>query len=151
MKRLVASWFGTGFIPRRLFGTDSGAGTVGALFALIPALLLGTVGWAAQLAGVFAVAVGSLWSAAPFTRSGEDPNWIVVDEAAGGMLSVVGLTSGWWWIPAFLAFRLFDGTKWAPGVAAAERLRGSIGVTADDLVAGAWALLLGWALRLVFP
>ena len=150
MKRLVASFFGTGFIPRRLFRTDAGAGTVGAIFALIPALALGTIGWAAQLAGAAVVVGASLWSTAPFAKEEGDPNWIVVDEAAGGMLSVVGLTSGWWWVPAFLAFRVFDATKKAPWVAAAERLPGPIGITADDVVAATWALGLGWALRLVF-
>lgn len=148
MHRLLASWFGTGLLPRRLVGTDSGAGTVAAAFTLIPALALGLVGWWAQLGGALVITGVALWATAPFALDGEDPNWVAVDEAAGTMVSIIGLT-GWWWVPAFLAFRVLDATKWAPGAAAAQRLEGSVGVTVDDLVAGAWALALGWSLKLL--
>jgi phosphatidylglycerophosphatase A len=148
VRRLLASWFGTGFIPRRLAATDQGAGTVGALFALIPALLLGRAGWGAQVAGAVLVTAGALWSTRPYAVDGADPDWVVIDEAAGTFVAVLGL-GGWEWIPAFLMFRLADITKRLPGVSAAERLPGSLGVAADDLVAGAWGLAAGWAVRLI--
>jgi phosphatidylglycerophosphatase A len=47
---------------------------------------------------------------------------------------------------AWFAFRAADIWKRLPGVAAAERLPGSLGVTADDLVAGVYALGAGWLL-----
>ncbi len=148
MHRLVASWFGTGLIPHRLFGTHTGAGTVASVFALLPAVALGAVGWWAQLGLAVVLTAASLWAAAPFARDGADPNWVGIDEAAGTAVSVVGL-GGLWWLPSFVAFRVFDATKWAPGVRAAERWPGSLGLTADDVLAGGWGLALGWTLRLV--
>jgi phosphatidylglycerophosphatase A len=47
---------------------------------------------------------------------------------------------------AFAAFRLFDIVKPGP-VSSAEELPGAIGIMADDLVAGAFALLGMVALR----
>jgi phosphatidylglycerophosphatase A len=49
---------------------------------------------------------------------------------------------------AFVVFRIADISKKPPGVAAAERLGGALGVTADDLVAGLWALAAGWFVQL---
>ena len=49
---------------------------------------------------------------------------------------------------AFVVFRVADATKRFPGVAAAERLHGTLGITADDLVAGVWGLAAGWAFQL---
>ncbi|MGZ8755006.1 MAG: phosphatidylglycerophosphatase A, partial [Acidimicrobiia bacterium] len=44
-------------------------------------------------------------------------------------------------------FRVADISKRFPGVAAAERLEGALGITADDLVAGLWALAAGWLVQ----
>ena len=148
MRGLLASCFGTGLIPRRLFGTDRGAGTVGAVVVLVPVVLLRTVGWGAQAVAAVILTMAAVWAAAPYTKTGEDPQWINIDEAAGSALSVIGL-DGLFWLPAFVVFRLADATKWPPGVAAAERLPGAIGVTADDVVAGLWGLAAGWLLKVV--
>lgn len=153
MHRVVASWFGTGLLLRRLRGADAGSGTVGAFFALILALLLGLVGWQAQVVGWIVVTVLSLWSAAPFSVSDDgeagDPGWVVVDEAAGALLATLGLGPGPA-IVAWLVFRFADIFKKAfPGVAAAERIPGSIGITADDLVAGVYGLAAGWLVSLL--
>ena len=56
---------------------------------------------------------------------------------------MIGLT-GWPWVVAFVVFRIADIFKWFPGVGQAERLPGSLGVTADDLVAGGYGLAAGW-------
>lgn len=155
MQRLVASWFGSGLLLGRLRGSDVGSGTVGAAVALVLGLALAPLGWSVQVGAAAIAAVASLWSAAPFTRDDPgsaagvpvkegDPSWVVVDEAAGALLAVVGLAP----VPAIVAwvvFRLADIFKRAfPGVAAAERLPGAIGVTADDLVAGCYGLAAGW-------
>lgn len=114
-----------------------------ALFALPPAVALGLLGWQAQLAATLIVAGASLWSTRRFAAEGEDPGWVVVDEAAGTFLAVIGL-SGWAVTAAFVVFRVADISKKFPGVAAAESLNGALGITADDLVAGLWALGAGW-------
>lgn len=144
--RLIASWFGTGLILGRLRGSDMGSGTVAAVFALPPAVALGLLGWKAQLAATLVVAAASLWSTRRFAAGGEDPGWVVVDEAAGTFVAVIGLT-GWAVAAAFIVFRIADISKRFPAVAAAERLGGALGVTADDLVAGVWALAAGWLVQ----
>jgi phosphatidylglycerophosphatase A len=143
---LVASWFGTGLLLGRIRGSDAGSGTLAAAFALPPALALGLLGWWAQLAAVLVVTAASLWSARRFAYDDADPGWVVVDEAAGTFLAVIGL-GGWAVVVAFVIFRIADITKRFPGVAAAERLGGALGITADDLVAGFWALAAGWLVQ----
>ena len=149
MHRLIASWFGTGLILGHLRGSDAGSGTVGAGFAMVVWWLLSPVGWWAQAVVVLVVIALSLWSARPFATDHADPGWVVVDEAAGALLATVGLTG----LPALIAwvvFRAADISKRVfPGVAAAERLPGAIGVTADDLVAGLYGLTVGWILTLL--
>jgi phosphatidylglycerophosphatase A len=149
MHRLVASWFGTGLILRRLRGADEGSGTVGAAFAMLIWWALSDVGWAAQLLAALAVAALSLWSARPFSDEHADPAWVVVDEAAGALTATIGLAGpaalvGW------LVFRAADIMKSRfPGVAKAESLPGSLGVTADDLVAGLYGLAAGWLVQVL--
>ena len=147
VRRWIAAGFGVGFLPRRLWGSDSGAGTFGAALAAI--VSAGTWGWpwwahVGLVAGATAV---SLWAAAPFSV-GEDPPWVVVDEIAGTLLAGAGLV-GWPWLVAVAVARLADIFKVLPGVGAAERLGGAVGVTLDDLVAGAYGLVVGWTLTLL--
>jgi phosphatidylglycerophosphatase A len=72
----------------------------------------------------------------------KDPGAIVIDEVAGMTLSVLLVPP----TPAvllvgFLLFRVFDIVKPFPANAS-QRLRGGAGVMADDLIAGAYALVL---------
>jgi len=143
LRRFVAAWFGSGLVLRLLRGSDAGSGTVGAVVALVPALLLARFGWVVQVVAAVVVVAVSLWAAAPFAR--DDPGWVVVDEAAGTFVAVIGL-SGWAVAVAFVVFRVADATKRFPGVGPAERLPGTWGVTSDDLVAGLYGLGAGWAL-----
>jgi phosphatidylglycerophosphatase A len=145
MARIIASFFGTGLILRRLRGADMGSGTVGALFALVLALLLGRVGVWAQAIALAIVIVAALVSVRPFASTEGDPGWVVIDEAAGTMVATLGLgVRGA--LVAWVVFRAADIFKRAfPGVAAAERLPGTVGVTADDLLAGLYGLAAGVA------
>ena len=127
-------------------GSDVGSGTVAAAVTLPLALALGLLGWWVQLAATAIVAAAALWSTRRFADDGADPGWVVVDEAAGTFLAVIGL-GGWAVAVAFVTFRIADITKKFPGVAAAERLGGAVGITADDLVAGLWALAAGWLVQ----
>lgn len=152
MARLLATWFGTGLVLRRLTGSDTGSGTVGAATALLLALALRPLGWVVQLAAAAAVALLSIWSSDRVTRLSEsdgDPGWVVIDEAAGAMLAVVGLDVG----PALVAWIVFRAAdifkRLFPGVSTAERLAGGLGVTADDLVAGGYGLAAGWIVMLL--
>lgn len=143
MHRFIASGFSIGLLPRRIRGSDSGAGTLGAGVAVVISLLLRRYPWWVG-AIAFVVAFGlSLWSAAPFARDHADPGWVVIDEVAGTLVAVIGLT-GWPWLVAVVVARLGDIFKVLPGVKQAETLPGAVGVTMDDVVAGLYGLAAGW-------
>jgi len=145
MRRFVAAGFGSGFIPRRLWNSDNGAGTFGAALAALIGIALWNAPWWADLV-VALMAVGlSLWAAAPFAENHADPNWVVIDEVAGTLVALVGLT-GIPWLFAVVVARLGDIFKVLPGVPQAERLPGAVGITADDVVAGLYGLAVGWIL-----
>ena len=143
MHRFVASGFYVGLIPRRLWGNDKGAGTLGAAVAVAISILLWRYPW--WLGAIaFAVAfVLSLWSARPFAADHADPGWIVIDEIAGTLIAVIGL-AGWPWLVAVVVARLADIFKVLPGVGQAESLPGAVGITMDDVVAGLYGLAAGW-------
>ena len=110
--------------------------------ALIPALLLARVGWTAQLVAAMVVTAVSVWASGRFSGEG-DPGWVVIDEAAGTFLAVIGVAV----VPAligFVVFRIADITKRFPLVRKAEALPGGVGITADDVVAGLWGLAAAW-------
>jgi len=143
MRRFIAAGFGVGFIPRRLWNGDNGAGTFGAAVAALIGWALWSAPWWIDL-GVAVVAIlVSLWAAIPFAKDGADPNWIVIDEVAGTLVALIGL-SGPGWIVALVVARLGDIYKVLPGVPQAERLPGTVGITADDVVAGLYGLAIGW-------
>lgn len=150
MHRLVASVLGVGLIPGRIRGSDGGAGTLASLLALPFALLIGDAwGWGAQLAGAIVLTGLSLWSSGALASTEGDAGWIVIDEAAGTFLSVVGLL-GWPAIAAFVVFRVADIVKRPfPGVYQADQVGGAVGITADDLVAGLYGLAVGHLIRLL--
>jgi phosphatidylglycerophosphatase A len=152
MHRLLASWFGTGLILGKVRGSDAGSGTVGSLFAAVIALFIGSrYGWVAQILATAIIILLSVWSAGRFVEDEGDAGWIVIDEAAGMFLALIGLSLWPGSMVAFVVFRAADIFKDSfPGVAAAERLRGAIGVTADDLVAGLYGLAAGHIVQTLF-
>lgn len=146
MHRFVASSFGLGLIPRRLWGSDSGAGTFGAALAVAVgvALLAVEAPWWVFAICAAITAAASIWSARPFAGDG-DPGWICMDETAGTFVAMIGL-GGIPWVVAVILARLADIFKVLPGVTHADRMHGPIGITLDDVVAGAYGLAVGWGL-----
>jgi len=142
MRRLVAAGFGSGLLARRMWGSDTGAGTLGALVAVGIGLLMRPAPWWVDLAVAVAAVALSVWATAPVTG---DPGWVAIDEVAGTLVAMIGLT-GLPWVVAVVAARLLDIFKVAPGVAAAERMGSPWGITADDVVAGLYGLAAGWLL-----
>jgi phosphatidylglycerophosphatase A len=147
MHRFIASGFGVGLIPSKLWRSDNGAGTFGAALAAIVAWFAWPLGVATQLALVV-VAIGlSLWAPRPFAADHADPGWVVIDEIAGTLIALIGLTIGSVpWFVALVVARLADIYKVLPGVRRAEALPGAIGITLDDLLAGLYGLGIGWVL-----
>lgn len=142
MHRVVGSFFGTGLVLRRLRKSDSGSGTVGALAAAALAYpLYQALSWPWQVGTAMLVTLLATWSVNGLVGTEGDAGWIVVDEAAGTFVALVGVSG---WAPAavgFIVFRAADIFKHAfPGVSHAEQLPGGAGVIGDDLVAGLYGL-----------
>lgn len=151
MRRVISSWFGSGLVLGRIRDSHSGSGTVGAGLALGVSLVIGQLfGLPGQIAAMVLVTATGAWAIAPFVAEEGDAGWIVVDEAAGTFLATLGLTFSPAAFVAFAVFRAADIFKRSfPGVSAAERLPGPVGVMADDLVAGVYGLVVGQTLSLL--
>lgn len=145
MRRFIAAGFGAGLIPQRIWGSHSGAGTFGAGVALLIGVVLIPAPWWIDLLVAIAAIATSLWAAKPFAQDGADPGWVAIDEVAGTLVAMIGL-SGWPFAIGVVIARLLDIFKVAPGIREAERLHGALGVTLDDVVAGVYGLGAGWAL-----
>lgn len=121
------------------------------MLAFVIAVVLGDqIGIWAQVGALLAVTLASLWAIGPFVAAEGDAGWIVIDEAAGTFLALLGHGLSPAALVAFVVFRMADIFKGVfPGVAAAEEVGGSIGVTADDLVAGLYGLAAGQVARIL--
>jgi phosphatidylglycerophosphatase A len=149
MDRLIASFLGTGLVLGRVRGSDSGSGTIAASVALIAAVGIEQLwGWMGVVAVGLLLTVAGIWAVSRLVGETGDAGWIVVDEAAGMFLAVIGLTAWPALVTAFVVFRLADIVKSGfPGVRAGERLPGACGVMADDLVAALYGLAAGHAVQ----
>ena len=105
--------------------------------------------WGLQYAGVVAhvivllcVVLFGTWATAAACRlyDRSDPPQVVVDEAAGVLLTMLFAPSGeWWLLPVFVLFRLFDIWKPWPVNWLDRELAPPWGVMVDDLAAGVYA------------
>lgn len=80
-----------------------------------------------------------------------DHGGIVWDEFIGFWLCLIGIPPGWYWLlAAFVLFRIFDILKPAPIKWADQKVHGGLGIMLDDLIAGAYVLVIlhaaKWAL-----
>jgi phosphatidylglycerophosphatase A len=150
--RLIASFFGSGLILGKSRGSDVGSGTVGGVLAVALAYWIGTVwGWQGTLTGALVMVAAGFWSVRGLVDEVGDAGWIVIDEAAGAFISVIGILTWPVALGAFAVFRLADIVKtWFPGVAASERMPGATGVMTDDLVAGLYGLAAGHIMQALF-
>ena len=142
--RLVSGVFGAGWLPV----TPGSAGSAVAVLLGWPLLLL--PGWA-LIAAALAATVGGWWAVRTAEVRG-DPGWVVIDEVAGQWITLFGLAAPTapGLLAAFALFRVLDVTKLGP-VGWADRQHGAAGIMLDDVIAGAIAALILFALRLVWP
>ncbi len=137
----ISSGFGSGYAPQA-------PGTCGTVAAAV--VWIG-MSWAGALSSplthiAFAVLIILLGMGAIRLSlaglSAKDPQWIVIDEWAGLFVALIGAdsTALWQVLLAVVLFRFFDISKVGP-IRVAERLPGAVGIMADDVVAGAFALL----------
>jgi phosphatidylglycerophosphatase A len=135
---LIATAGGAGFLPQA-------PGTAGSAVGVALYLVLTTAGAGAYLphAIILILFAGTLAAQRVETFWGHDSQRIVIDEVIGQMIafSLAGSTRlSWRFIFAgFVLFRFFDIVKPFP-VRYLERLPGGVGVIADDVGAGLYAL-----------
>lgn len=163
----IATAFGLGHIPKApgTFGSLVGVAlSVTILWLGVPRywdinLLRGgvgfwTVGWSsspAEYAATLAIAVVGVYVADQASKfSGtKDPQFVVIDEVSGQMITYFSPFTVLNWksfLLGFILFRVFD--IWKPFPARqAESLPGGLGIMADDWVAGVYAALGLWIAR----
>lgn len=139
---LVATFFGVGYL-RPGPGTYASAVTVLAWWGVSRFI---APGWLLPVAVIAAVAITILGippSTVVARESGkEDPGFVVIDEVAGQMISLIAVPLNWKYLLAsFILFRAFDIIKPFP-LRRLERLPGGVGIMMDDVGAGIYVLLL---------
>ncbi|HXM47076.1 MAG TPA: phosphatidylglycerophosphatase A [Pyrinomonadaceae bacterium] len=96
---------------------------------------------------IFLLTMAGIWAASRAEKlvKKKDPSIVVIDEVAGQMIA---LLSGPFWAPtwwsvlsAFLLFRAFDIWKPYP-IRRLEHLESGLGIMLDDVLAGAYALIV---------
>jgi len=142
--RLLASGLGSGFIPRA-------PGTAGALLGLVLGIPLLLASHVVLALAALLISLLGLWAIRAANVDG-DPAWVVIDEIAGQWVALLGLArpSALGLAAAFALFRLFDIVKPGP-VGWADRQGGAPGIMADDLIAGAIAAGILWAVGQHWP
>ncbi|HLK36036.1 MAG TPA: phosphatidylglycerophosphatase A [Polyangiaceae bacterium] len=139
---ILATWFGCGRVP-------VAPGTAGTLGAVPLYLMAATLGHAAVGITALAVTAAGVWAASIAARDvgTEDPQVVVVDEVAGFLVTMLGVSRPSWVAVAvgFAVFRLLDSLKPWP-IGRLEALPGGWGIVMDDVGAG----VLGAALMRVF-
>lgn len=137
--RLTATFFGTGLIYPGPGSWAAGA-TVLLCWQLgrwirlewqIPVII-----FAASLAVLLGIPAASSMARAYRVK---DPDFVVIDEVAGQLVSLIGVRlSGASVLAAFALFRAFDIVK-PPPLRQLERLPAGFGIMCDDLAAGLYA------------
>jgi phosphatidylglycerophosphatase A len=143
----LACGFGSGLAP-------VAQGTFGSLAALLPWLGLRLLPLPFYLLVIVASFALGVWACDVAGRAlgVDDHRSIVWDEFVGQWIALVpALLAPWWAVLAgFALFRLFDVWKPWPIGWLDRRLKGGLGVMADDVLAGLFAaVLLGLGLRVL--
>jgi len=131
----LSTFFGAGLCP-------VAPGTLGTL-ASVPVVLclynFGVLYRALILVFITAIAIRTSGKTQDLMGQ-DDPSEVVIDEAAGFLLTMIFLPFSWLNLGlGFILFRFFDIVKPFP-IKRAEGLSGGIGIVMDDLIAGIYAL-----------
>lgn len=133
--------FGSGLIK-------PGPGTWGTLLGLL--IIIPLVLWSSVAAWglvVLSIVFGNaICGRAADIMKVHDHGGIVWDEFAGIWLVVVCLPeqSLWYWVAAFVAFRIFDIFKPWPINWADQKVSGGAGIMLDDIIAAWYAITIIW-------
>lgn len=146
---MIASGFYIGFLRGAPGTYASFAASIGYLLVFLYAR---AVHPPLHLSAVCLIAVAGVFASAEASRRAgmEDPRFVVVDEIAGQLLTFLFLPiNALNLIGGFAAFRIFDIWKPFP-IRRMERLKGGVGIMADDLMAGVYGNLALQILNLIF-
>jgi phosphatidylglycerophosphatase A len=99
--------------------------------------------WATIVAATIVTLIGIPAATRVARASGlKDPQFVVIDEVAGQLVTLIGVPLGWKsFLAGLILFRVFDILK-PPPVRQLERLPEGIGIVVDDLGAGLYALAI---------
>lgn len=143
---LIATAGGAGYFP-------IAPGTVGSAVGVVIYLLTQQMSTAVQVGLLVAISLVGIWASSAAARhfGREDPGYVVVDEVAGQLMTLLLLDVNWIGVGlGFLVFRILDIIKpWPAG--RFESLPGGLGIMADDLMAGAYGWLILWAAVTAWP
>ncbi|MCX7702945.1 MAG: phosphatidylglycerophosphatase A [Planctomycetota bacterium] len=135
MRKFILSFFAIGFLPR-LPGTLTSATTAAAVYffqILFPS---------PHIQVAFLISSSLLLFFLFRKEDGKDPTWVTLDEVAGQSLSLIKLHNTTLSFTScaigFLLFRFFDILKPTP-IRQLQRLKGALGVLADDIAAGVFS------------
>ncbi len=156
---IIATWFGSGLLPKA-------PGTWGSLAAIPFALLLYiyTGPYLIIIATIALFFIG-VWASNNIERTAQkkDPGFIVVDEVVGQWIALFPLSflfifnnHGFSYFifasisaVAFIAFRVFDIWKPWPIRDIDKNIHGGLGIMLDDVIAGVYALIVTYAFTAV--
>lgn len=131
-------------------------GTCGTALACIlaPFLFLPLGIWGRSILLVILFVAGGLAATrAEIILDQKDPGQVVIDELVGVWLTMLPFQKAGFWtiLAAFVFFRIFDIAKPWPIKASEEWLPDGFGVMIDDVLAGIYALVCVWILRILLP
>ena len=129
---MIATGFGLGKAP-------FAPGTFGTLLGIPLALLFQRFGDYAYLGLTLGFVLISILIAQAYEKffGTHDAKEVVIDEVAGYLVAFAWLPSEWiWYALAFVVFRIFDAAKPFPINIVDKKVKGGVGVVADDLLAG---------------
>lgn len=139
---IIGTGFGSGFWPW-------GPGTAGALTGMLiwyalSFMLNSTLLFAVTLSCIVVFTIAGTWAVrrlSPFW--GSDPQKVVIDEMVGVWVPLLAVPASdiWLALASFVLFRLFDILK-PLGIRTLDRRKGAFYVMADDILAGAYSLII---------
>ena len=135
---LYLSWFGVGYAPKA-------PGTFGSLATLPLLRWLHTLELSTLTLSLLALIMTILgcWGADVVQRqlSLQDPQWIVIDEVIGMLITwtIVRPLTLWGWIFVFAAFRFVDIVKIWPASYFDKKVKNGAGTILDDVVSAFYA------------
>jgi len=144
LKEFIAYMLATGLFVGKI---PKAPGTIGTLVGIFPILIYWTRGGEYTLLNqifiTLAVFFVGIWASTYLVEKYQekDPEYIVIDEIAGYMVSMIGFYPSWQnLLIAFVLFRFFDILK-PPPIKMFEKLPSGLGVMADDIIAGIYTWL----------